>query len=403
MEGQRSAQIVNVLLVAPYLGGSHQAWASGYARHSRHEVSLLALPARFWKWRMQGGPVTLATMLRERISAGQSRPDVVLATDMANLPAFLGLARDLLADVPVALYCHENQLTYPLPEGEARDLTYPMVNWLSMLVADRVYFNTQYHLMDWFEALPGLLRLFPDYRHLPLVDRVYAKSAVLPVGCELRGLEAAASSAGEPAAEGAGGRDPPQGPGIILWNQRWEYDKDPATFIRALDALVARRVRFRVALAGTNVWHQASVFEAARERLGERVIHFGRADRSTYRRLLWDADVVVSTALHEFFGVAVVEAIACGTFPVLPARLSYPELLPEPHHGRCLYRDFEDLVAKLAWALENGAAARALADALRPAMMQYDWAALAPQYDAALAELADIADARSWRRGAVTG
>ncbi len=48
--------------------------------------------------------------------------------------------------------------------------------------------------------------------------------------------------------------------------------------------------------------------------------HFGYADEAQYAALLHRADVVVSTALHEFFGVAVVEAIYCGCFPMLPRR-----------------------------------------------------------------------------------
>ena len=40
---------MHVLLIAPYFGGSHRAWAEGYARHSRHRVDWLTLPARFWK------------------------------------------------------------------------------------------------------------------------------------------------------------------------------------------------------------------------------------------------------------------------------------------------------------------------------------------------------------------
>ena len=59
---------------------------------------------------------------------------------------------------------------------------------------------------------------------------------------------------------------------------------------------------------------RADEFEAARERLGERVIHYGWADAETYARLLWQADVVVSTALHEFFGISVVEAMLNGSF-----------------------------------------------------------------------------------------
>jgi hypothetical protein len=110
---------------------------------------------------MQGGALTLAEQARTL----DFRPDPILASDMLNLPTFLGLTRDFLSDIPVALYCHENQLTYPFPPGEKRDLAYGMINWLSMLTADRVFFNSSYHLQDLFEELPRLLKHFPDHTH----------------------------------------------------------------------------------------------------------------------------------------------------------------------------------------------------------------------------------------------
>jgi glycosyltransferase involved in cell wall biosynthesis len=132
---------------------------------------------------------------------------------------------------------------------------------------------------------------------------------------------------------------------------------------------------------------KAYEFEAARERLGTHVIHYGWADRETYARLLWQADVVVSTALHEFFGISVVEAVYCGCFPLLPRRLAYREVIPESHHDTCLYDGFEDLSEYLRWALTAPDAARRAAHGLREAMARYDWASMAPRYDAALAEL----------------
>jgi glycosyltransferase involved in cell wall biosynthesis len=362
---------MRILLIAPYFGGSHRAWAEGYAQHSRHQVDWLTLPARFWKWRMQGGAVTLA----EQVRALEERPDLLLATDMLNLPVFLALTRDVFAKLPVAMYCHENQLTYPLPPGEKPDLTYGMINWLSMLAADRVLFNSAFHLQSWFGELPRLLKHFPDCSHVHLVPGVRAKSRVLPVGCDLARLDGEkrmSSDSGVP---------------LILWNQRWEYDKDPPTFFRALEVLMGEGTGFRVALAGSNVRQMPEEFEAARAWLGARVVHYGRADAGTYARLLWEADVTVSTAIHEFFGIAVVEAMYCGCFPILPRRLAYPEVLPTEYHEACLYEGFEDLVERLRWALTHRRQARQAVRGLGLAMGRYDWKAMAPQYDAVMESL----------------
>jgi len=287
---------------------------------------------------------------------------------MVNVPVFLALTRDRLADVPVALYCHENQLTYPVPPGEKRDLTYGMINWLSMLSADRVFFNSQYHRSDWFDALPKLLKHFPDYSHLHRIDDVRAKASVLPVGCDLCRLDPVPKL------------DTDEAP-LILWNQRWEYDKDPETFFQALYALQREGVDFRVAIAGKSYRQTTPEFQAARDRLGDRVVHFGYAEGEAYDRLLREADVVVSTAIHEFFGVSVVEAVYGGCFPLLPNRLSYPELIPEAFEKRCLYDSFEGLLVHLRWALTNLSEVCSLAEELRTTFARFDWKTMAPVYD----------------------
>jgi hypothetical protein len=80
---------MNIWLVEPYYTGSHRAWADGYQAHSRHDVRLLTLPGRFWKWRMWGGAVTLA----RQAAALAEPPDLILAADMLNVPVFLSLCR----------------------------------------------------------------------------------------------------------------------------------------------------------------------------------------------------------------------------------------------------------------------------------------------------------------------
>ena len=357
---------MKIWLVEPYLTGSHQAWAEGYRQHSRHQVRLLALPGRFWKWRMQGGAITLA----RQAQALDEPPNVILASDMLNVPTFLTLAGTRLSTVPIALYFHENQLTYPLQPGEKRDLHYGFINLASALRADQVYFNSSYHLEAFLDELPRLLKHCPDYTHLETIQVTRAKASVLPVGCDLARFDRYAGGQDRGSRRGI--------PPLILWNQRWEYDKDPETMLRALYALMDEGIAFRVALAGENFRQRPEEFAAARARLGERLVHFGFAENAAdYARLLWEADVVLSTAIHEFFGVSVVEAVYCGATPVLPRRLSYPELIPAGLHAQCLYDDFAGLLVRLKVALAD----RAPCPELRAAAARFDWSVLGPVYD----------------------
>ncbi len=371
---------MEIWLLEPYCTGSHQAWAEGFRRHSAHHVTVLSLPGRWWKWRMHGGAITLARMADQRIQDTGRPPDLLLATDMLDLATFLALTRRWSAGVPVALYMHENQLTYPLPadretgslhrQHSERDLHYPFMNYASMLAADAVFFNSRFHLDSWFQALPGLLNRFPDYRELDMISQLQDRSSVLPLGLDLRRLDTP-------------GRTPelPAGPPLLLWNHRWEYDKDPAAFFRALGALTDEGLPFRVAVCGKNFRRAPAEFDRARQQLGDRIVVWGELDWEAYTSLLHAADIVVSTALHDFFGVAVVEAIYCGCRPVLPHRLAYAEHIPPGQWGDCLYQTDDGLLALLREAI-----ARPELN-LREAAARYDWGQLIDRYDRALADV----------------
>jgi glycosyltransferase involved in cell wall biosynthesis len=379
--------LMRVLLISPYHGGSHQAWAKGYRQNSQHSVDLLTLPARFWKWRMHGGAVTLA----HRFLRSVDRPDVILATDMLDLTTFLALTRHRTSDIPVAYYMHENQLTYPLPQdgstgpmrrqlGE-RDRHYAFINYVSMLSAGRIFFNSHYHHDSFYNALPGFLKHFPEYNELSSVAVLREKSEILPVGIDLHRLDQGAQRS-----EGGQFQESP----LLLWNQRWEYDKNPEDFFAALITLANEGIPFRVALCGQQYGKQPAAFADGQSRLGDRVIHSGYASAEKYASLLWEANITISTAVHEFFGISIVEAIYAHTFPILPARLSYPELLPLSHHPLCLYSDQDELVTRLRWALSHRDEARKQVVDLATAVSRFDWTVQAPLYDQALAGCAKL-------------
>ena len=388
---------MRILFLNPFHGGSHAAVAEGFAAHSRHDVTLLSLSqAGGWRWRMRGAAVTLARRARElmgtegtaEMQSSSSFPgsrssfDLIVATDMLDLATFLGLTRDISAHIPTALYFHENQLTYPLPTGRKLDLSFPWMNYTSALAADMLCFNSDFHRHAFLDALPGLVGRFHDHQELDLLPTLAAKSHVLPPGVGLQRLHSFENKAQREENKEEGNHlvtlsscHP-----VILWNSRWEYDKQPAAFFEALDALEARGVDFRVIVIGEHIDPQAPDFVAARERLKSRTLAWGYApDLAEYRRRLWQADIVVSTAIQEFFGISVIEAMYCGCVPILPRRLSYPELLPPEFHEACLYDTPEELVDKLQAAIENLPALRKRRfDAVAA---QFDWSQMASRYD----------------------
>lgn len=357
----------NIFLLEPYFSGSHQAWADGYARHSSHNVHVLTLPGRFWKWRMFGSAVTLVEQARQA-AAEHGSPNVVLASDMLDLASFLGHASTVIGSPKTVLYMHENQLTYPLSPTARDDLAYAFMNWSSMLRADEVWFNSQFHLDAVFSALPKFLRHFPDHRHVRLVEGVHDKSIVMPVGVGLDWI----------------GETEKNSPPLIVWNQRWEYDKDPERLFRALYRLADSGADFRLALCGENFRNVPVEFEEARHRLASQLVHYGFAAREEYEALLRDASVVVSTAKHEFFGIAAVEAMAAGAVPVFPDKLSYPSLVPQEVHAETLYRDDAGLDALLLAAVSDADRRDRIQSVIAPAMGRFAWEAVAPLYDARL-------------------
>lgn len=394
---------MNILLLSPYHSGSHQAWADGYVRFSGHDVRLLSLPGRLWKWRMAGGAVTLAQMFLE----SDFVPDVILATDMVDLATFLALTRRRTSGVPAVLYMHENQLTYPLPEDKkkgpmrrnlgVRERQYVLLNWKAQLVADVIYFNSAYHRDVWFEALPRFLRHYREFNGEETVEMLRAKSEVVPVGIDLKRLDqfrlvaergdSVGAWLAQRAVIGKGGDVRDERP-LILWNQRWEFDKNPKAFFDALRVMKAEGIDFRLALCGESFQQKPEHFFEAQTEFADELIHYGFADRETYGGLLWHADIVISTAIHEFFGISILEAIYTHTFPILPHRLSYPELIPDEWHGRCLYGNPHGLLDCLRWGLTHTEQARKCAQELAVTPEIYDWRRLAVQVDQKIVDLA---------------
>jgi len=356
---------LRILAIEPYYGGSHRAFLDGLVRASRHEWTILGMPARKWKWRMRGSALHFADQLDQPF-------DLLFASDFLDLATLVGLAPQRLAAVPKAVYFHENQLTYPVLHESERDYQFGFTNITTCLVADKVFFNSEFHRREFLGAVEGLLRRMPDYVPGGIAEAVAAKAVTLPLGIDLRSLDVEAP--------------PREGDALILWNHRWEYDKNPEEFFQVLCDLAADGVPFRLAVAGEQFRSAPLIFDIAHRRLAGRIEHFGYLpSRADYARLLHRADIALSTAHHEFFGIAVVEAIYCNCFPLLPDKLTYPELLPADCHAAHLYRDRAHLMERLPELIAD--LGRIRQTSLRPIAERYDWSHRIADYDAALESL----------------
>ncbi|GBD22942.1 hypothetical protein HRbin29_00589 [bacterium HR29] len=358
--------MVRAIVVEPYYGGSHRAWADGLVRYSRHRIELLTLPEGPWRQRMRRGAQELAERARDL-----PPPDVIIASDMLDVPAFLALARPW-AQAPVLVYFHENQFTYPRLRGTKLNSWFGQINYLSALAADLVAFNSAYHREDFLAALRMLARQPNNWLREEGIAAIEAKSLVLPLGVELAWLDGVSNVR----------RD--GSPRQLLWNHRWEFDKNPAMFARVLERLAVEGVPFTVAVAGAPGLNPNKDLLQLPERLGKRVVHFGYAEREVYGRLLAQSDIVVSTSRHEFFGVATVEAMYAGCIPVAPRRYNYPALVPEEWHQLCLFESEEECHERLAALLCGPLPPR---EPFRYAAARYRWESVIGDWDEAIEAL----------------
>jgi len=360
-----SATTLDILCLEPWMGGSHAAFLESWTARSAHRVEALGLAPRHWRWRMRSAPWEFARrLLREE----RARPDVLFVSDYVDLPALLGMLPASWAGVPTIAYFHENQLTYPEAEGTVRDGHLGWTNLVTCLRADALVFNSEFHASEFRAAGEDFLASLP--RPSPRADFKAAldRAVVIPPGIDWESIPL-----------GAGG----SGPLRVLFPHRWEHDKEPLRFLCAAREATGNGVALELVLLGERGGRLPDGLDEELNALAPSIAHNGYADsRDDYLALIGTCDLVVSTASHEFYGIAVAEALAAGCAPLLPARLAYPEVLPRPWHAAGLYAKGE-LASRLHCRAADPAPLRRASarQALRDAMRSQDRAPVVARLD----------------------
>ncbi len=346
-----------ILVLEPYYGGSHRLFLDGLKRQLPFEFEFITLPARKWKWRMRLAAPYYAEKLRE---LGRSF-DRILCSTFVDVAAFRGLAPAWVREVPLLTYFHENQFAYPVQVEDERDFHFALTNLTTALASDSLAFNSLYNLNSLLEGAEKLLKKSYDLKLINPCKIIREKSKLIWPGIDFSVIDNAEEQK----------RD---GPPVIIWNHRWEHDKNPELFFKTLFELDHEGIDFRLVVLGKSFRVIPNIFKEAQDRLSHRLLHLGYASsRLDYARWLKHGDIAVSTASHEFFGIAMIEAVRAGCRPFVPAKLSYPELFPEEF----LYED-ENFIVRLKQEILRKK--RLTPDLARKLTNRFSWDRLALDY-----------------------
>lgn len=312
---------LRVLLLSGYDAVSHRHWRN-ILRRGLAEVdwTVVALPDRHFYWRARGNGLTFAFSHQQQL-AGPF--DVLIVTSMVDLCTLRGFLPHL-ASIPTLVYFHENQFEYPVKPGAARNsniVNAQLTSIYSVLCADKILFNSQFNKDTFYAGAEALLAKMPDGVERGVLIQPQQVSTVLavPIANDPHDFEAVVCDEIGVAA---------QCPIEIVWNHRWEYDKQPEVFFKAMEKLQAAGVDFRLHVMGQSFRAVPDCFAGAKTLLQSKIKTWGHQPSDDYYRILRRADIVVSTAMHDFQGLSLLEAIHRGCVPVAPNRVAYPEYVP---------------------------------------------------------------------------
>ncbi|MFD1216292.1 tRNA-queuosine alpha-mannosyltransferase domain-containing protein [Microbulbifer celer] len=364
---------MKVLLLSAYDADSHKRWRQGLvAALADWAWTVLTLPPRYFSWRVRGN--SLSWGRGEALDTLRQGWDLIVATSMTDLSALRGLVPEI-ARIPTAVYFHENQFDYPRSNDAVSSIEPQLLNIYTALCGDLLLFNSEYNRSTLLSGAEALLRRFPDAVPEGVCREIADKSSVLPVPLEAHTFVPYAHKPARP---------------TFVWNHRWEYDKGPDILCAALQDFGRHHIPYTLHMVGQQFRRQPAEFDRIRALLEAQgaVGAWGYQESAqAYRQLLAGSHGVLSTARHDFQGLAVLEAVAAGCAPLVPDSLAYPEWFGE---GGWQYSDdVETSGANLSAAMKRCAEQVARGESLQvPDVSRLGWPELAGQYRQRLSQCA---------------
>ena len=360
---------LKILYIEPQYSGSHKSILDGYKDQSHHLIIPLTADGKNWKETVVSGASVFANEINQKVEYQDA--DLIFATDLFDIGALRLLLKGPIKYKPKALMFLEHQLSWPADRTDYPKDPYLIgTNLSSAQVADHCYFNSEWALCSF---LWELRHYTAKLQYQAIKDKCY----IMPPGVDFKPFQKSNATKST---------DVP----IIVFPHRYECDKNPEEFLRALNVLAAEQIDFKIIITGVKQDEPLdSVVNELMLPIQDKIIHFGFVEsREEMVNLMYKANIFVSTSLQEYFGLSAVEALYAGCYPIMPKRLSYPMFIPSQFQADHLYESFDDLVSKLRFALLNPNLLKQIN--YQDEAMKYDWIKVSKQWDTAFEGL--IAD-----------
>ena len=352
------------LILEPYFGGSHKNFLEGLMRNVKADYTVITLPARKWKMRMQLSAQWFVEQIG-KLPYEKRKFDTVLCSTFVDVSVFRALISKLdgwCCSAKICLYFHENQFAYPNRIQDTSLYHFTSINFNSALSADTIAFNSNFNRTSFVEGCTRYLKFASDMKFENVLYEIENKSCVISPGIEFSSIDV------------EGDNETHAGP-VIVWNHRWEHDKNPDLFFAGLQNLKKKNIEFKLIVLGQSFRQSPECFAKAEKLFKDEILHFGFVDSyGQYAEQLKRGTIVVSTSDHEFYGISILEAVRAGCRPLLPNRLSYPELFPEEY----LYDDGAFLGQLKTVVQENRQMTKELCVELTD---KFSWRELAARYE----------------------
>lgn len=310
----------NILILDPFLGESHNSFWKAFQKNSVHNIEISTFPSKHWK---------LSSGLSSHVEVEKNKYDLFIASDFFDIATFKGL-NPKLAHIPFICYFHENQLEYPVMAKDKRDDVFSLINYRNFLSSDANAFNSLWNYNSFKSGVSRLRKSMPSaFRRLIDINLISGKPPhIIYPGHFFNELPITISK---------------KGPLRIVWNHRWEHDKGTDTLLDLCKHIRDKNLNCLLDLCGeksknSNLGHK--IKDILKDKLVNEAPY---EDKFDYYKALSKAHIVLSTAKHEFFGISVLEGILHGACPILPNKLSYPELYSEYFENISFYETTDEL------------------------------------------------------------